>query len=207
MPMYDLKTEAEYKAEETTGSKIKGIISKFFDKLQAIIIILALGVVLYLILVTPHEVDGRSMFPTYKDGQYLIANKLVYKLTDPKHGDVVIFKRTETQDYIKRVLAVPGDTIAVKSGALYVNDEKVDESEYLDGVITAEGAYAREGITFTVPEDQFFVAGDNRPHSSDSRAFGPIKREDIKGRAWFVFYPFDDFHFISSPDYGGMFDE
>lgn len=201
MGMYDARTEAEIKASESNDSAFKNIVSRIFDKLQVVIILLALLVVLYLVLITPHEVDGRSMDPTYKDGEYLVANKLVYKLSKPKHGDVIIFKKTPTQDYIKRVIGVPGDTVSLRDGALYLNGEMLDEGEYLDGVITNGGSFLQEGRTITVPEGEYFVSGDNRPHSSDSRAFGTIEEDVIKGRVWFVIYPFDGFRIISRPNY------
>lgn len=205
MAMYEVKNENDYQDDRSSGEKIKAIISGTFDKLQYLIIFLASLVVLYLVLITPHQVDGQSMDPTYKNDQYLIANKLIYKLSSPKRGDVVIFKRTDTQDYIKRIIGLPGDTVTLQDGTFFVNGEKLDESEYLDNVITDGRAYLGDGESITVPDEHYFVSGDNRNHSSDSRDFGPVKFEDIKGRVWFVVYPLNDFHIISRPQYGDAF--
>jgi signal peptidase I len=198
--MYEIKTDEQRKSEESASDNFKRILSKIFDKLLIVIVLLGIPVALYLVMITPHQVDGKSMYPTYKNEEYLIANKLIYKLSEPQRGDVVIFRKSATQDYIKRIIGLPGDTITLKDGYLLVNGGKLDESSYLS-VETDEGAYLKNGSTRTVPEGEYFVSGDNRPKSSDSRSFGPIKEEDIKGKVWFVFLPIENFRLISSPDY------
>lgn len=191
----------------TTGfekvSAIIGAVGAFiFESIEAIVIALALCIVLYLFLITPHEVVGVSMDPTFKNGEYLIANKLVYKISDPERGDVVIFKHSETQDYIKRIIATPGETISLRDGHYYVNGELLDEEEYLKPTITTlGGTQLKEGEEIVIPEDMYFVSGDNRPKSSDSRSFGLINKDSIKGRAWIVYFPFNQFRLISHPQY------
>ncbi|GAB4160368.1 MAG: signal peptidase I [Candidatus Dojkabacteria bacterium] len=202
--MYDLPADDLVKRDAfDTITDILGNIGSFiFESIEAIVIALALSVVLYLFLFTPHEVVGRSMFPTYKNGEYLIANKIVYKLQEPKRGDVIIFKHSPTQDYIKRIIAIPGDTVEILNNHYIVNGEQLDESAYLDSaVMTSGGEALAEGETITIPEGQLFVSGDNRPNSSDSRAFGPIDIEAVKGKVWLVYFPFDSFRFIKDPAY------
>ena len=198
-----------YEQEEeilTTGEKISsvfGSIGKFIlSFLETIIVALVISVVLYLFIMTPHEVVGNSMHPTYKNGEYLMANKILYKFAEPKRGDVIIFKYSDTQDFIKRIIGLPGDTVMLKDGKLYVNGQFLDETNYLsDSVYTNGGEFLKEGETVNVPQGRYFVCGDNRPHSSDSRAFGPIDVKDIKGKAWIVYYPFNVFRLVKHEEY------
>jgi len=197
--MYDQSKEK--KTKKTGSEKAAGIFTAvggfIFSSIEAIVVALAISVVLYLFIMTPHEVVGRSMIPNFQNGEYLIANKLVYRFSTPKRGEVVIFKYSETQDFIKRIVALPGETVSIQNGKYYVDGKLLDESKYLDSsVFTSGGDSLHEGSTITVPEGEYFVSGDNRPHSSDSRAFGSIERTRIKGRAWIVYFPFEDFRFI-----------
>lgn len=200
--MYELGEEKKKTAWDFFTDFLSSVGGFIFESIEAVIIALALSVVLYLFLFTPHEVLGRSMFPTYKNGEYLIANKIVYQLHDPQRGDVIIFKYSATQDYIKRVIGLPGDTIAIQDGRYVINGKLLDESDYLaDTVFTDGGAFLAEGTEITVPEGEIFVSGDNRPHSSDSRTFGTVPIESVKGKVWLVYFPFNDFKFIHDPQY------
>ncbi len=173
-----------------------------FSSIEAIVVALAISVVLYLFFMTPHEVVGTSMVPNFQNGEHLIANKVLYKFADPVRGDVVIFKYSETQDFIKRVIGLPGDTVSLRDGRFYVNNQLLDESSYLDPSVYTSGAEAlREGETLPIQEGYYFVVGDNRPHSSDSRVFGAVPREDIKGKAWLVYFPFNNFRIVKHEDY------
>lgn len=173
-----------------------------FSSIEAIVVALAISVVLYLFLMTPHEVVGTSMVPNFQNGEHLIANKIVYQLSSPQRGDVIIFQYSETQDLIKRVIGMPGDSVSLRDGRFYINDKLLDESDYLDpSVYTKGGDFLHEGETVEVPVDEYFVAGDNRPHSSDSRFFGPIERSQIKGKAWMIYFPFENFRFIKHAEY------
>lgn len=199
--MYDQTIEELTPAEKI--SDVFGSIGKFIlSFLETIVVALVISVVLYLFVMTPHEVVGNSMHPTYKNGEYLMANKILYKIAKPERGDVIIFKYSETQDFIKRIIGLPGDTVMLKDGKLYINGTMLDESKYLsDSVYTNGGDFLREGESVTVPEGRYFVCGDNRPHSSDSRAFGPIDKGNIKGKAWIVYYPFNSFRLVKHEEY------
>lgn len=200
--MYELPEEQPKEAMDFVTEGLANIGSFIFESIEAIVIALALSVVLYLFLFTPHEVVGRSMYPTYQNGEFLIANKIAYRFGEPQQGDVIIFKHSATQDYIKRIIAVPGDTVSIRDGRFYVNEQLLDESDYLEStVVTNGGQFLAEGSTIEVPDGEVFASGDNRPNSSDSRAFGTVKHEDIKGKVWMVYFPFDRFRFISSPQY------
>ncbi len=188
----------ERKATSVIGSIGKGI----YSLIETILVALVLAIVLYLFIMTPHEVVGNSMHPTYKNGEFLMANKITYRVSQPKRGDVIIFKFSDTQDFIKRIIGVPGDELMIKDGMIYINGDLLDESAYLEStVITNGGSYLHEGQTITVPDGQYFVCGDNRTNSSDSREFGPIEKEKIKGKAWIVYYPFTEFRVVQHETY------
>jgi len=145
------------------------------------------------------------MHPTYKNGEYLMANKVTYRIKDPERGDVVIFKYSDTQDFIKRIIGLPGDTVMLKDGQLYINNKRLDESNYLsDSVYTNGGDFLKEGESKVIPEGEYFVCGDNRPHSSDSRTFGSVEKADIKGKAWIVYFPFSEFRVVKHEVYPSM---
>lgn len=200
--MYDLEKKEDKSFPEKILSVFGAIGSFIFGSIEAIVIALAISVVLYLFILTPHEVIGKSMYPTFKNGQYLLANKLAYKLGEIHRGDVIIFKHSETYDYIKRVIGLPGEQLSLRDGKIYINGTVLDESNYLSSsVITNGGNYLHEGETITVPEGKVFVCGDNRPGSSDSREFGPIEQSVIKGKVWVTYYPFSDFNFNTDPKY------
>lgn len=187
---------------EKFSTGLAAIASFIFSGIEAIVVALAISVVLYLFFMTPHEVVGTSMVPNFLNGEHLIANKISYRFTEPKRGDVIIFKYSDTQDFIKRVIGEPGDTVSLRDGKLYVNDVQLNETEYLDPAIYTNGGDSlHEGSTIIVPENEYFVSGDNRPHSSDSRVFGTISKNAIKGKAWIIYFPFDSFRVIPQPEY------
>ncbi|MCB9790539.1 signal peptidase I [Candidatus Nomurabacteria bacterium] len=202
MAMYDLEKPEIL----TTSDKIRRIRSNsvriFFSILQTAVLVLASCVVLYLLLITPHQVDGNSMYPNFHNTDYVIANKMLYRFSEPKRGDVIIFKYSETKDFIKRIIGLPGDVVTIKDGQYYINGKHLDESDYLaPTVVTAGGKFLYEGIQVKVPEGEYFVSGDNRPKSSDSRSFGTIKKEQIKGRVFVIISPLDRFMLIKHPVY------
>lgn len=197
--MYEVpENNGKVKTTEIFAS-IGGFISSF---IETVVVALVLAVVLYLFIMTPHEVVGNSMHPTYKNGEYLMANKITYKFGKPVRGDVIIFKYSDTQDFIKRIIGIPGDEVMVKDGHIYINGKQLDESAYLDSSIITNGeSYIHEGQSITVPQDSYFVCGDNRPNSSDSREFGPIEFSKIKGKAWIVYFPFNQFRIVTHQSY------
>ena len=157
------------------------------------------------------KVDGSSMAPTLHTGQYLLVNKAAYAGMDvsfpaqllallpkgddavlrpfgiPNRGDIVVFRypRDPSRDFIKRVVALPGEKIEVRSGVVYVNDQRLDEPYVLENP-----TYSREASV--VPEDNYFVLGDNRNNSSDSHVWGPVPLENIIGKAWLSYWPWQD---------------
>ena len=202
--MYETETNVKTPTEKI-ASAFSSVGQFLLSFLETVVVALVISIVLYLFIMTPHEVIGNSMHPTYQNGEYLMANKLLYKFKEPQRGDVIIFKYSDTQDFIKRVIGLPGDKVMLKDGHIYINDKLVDESSYLsNSIYTNGGEFLHEGETITVPEGQYFVCGDNRPHSSDSRTFGPITKENIKGKAWLVYYPFSQFRIAQHETYQNL---
>lgn len=164
----------------------------FLDFVETIVIALAIFVIMYRFLFQPHQVKGNSMFDNFYDGEYLLTDKISYRFKEPGHGDVVVFKapQNEDYDYIKRVIGLPGDQVQVENGRILLNNQLLDESGYLSSsVITRAGYYAKEGMTVTVPEASYFVMGDNRNNSSDSRDWGMVPSGNLVGRAWLRYWP------------------
>jgi signal peptidase I len=171
---------------------IKHLGAFFLDFIETIVIALAIFVVVYLFLFQPHEVKGSSMYPNFMDGEYILTDKFSYRFSLPQRGDIIVFKSPQNKeiDFIKRIIGLPGDLIRISGGFVYVNDVRLSESSYLpSGYLTNGGAFLREGNTVTVPTAGYFVLGDNRNHSSDSREWGFVSSSDIIGKAWFRYWP------------------
>ncbi len=162
------------------------------DLIETILLtlVIALGIQL---AVQSRLVEGSSMEPTLHDGQRLLINRLAYaSLGEPQRGDIVVFRAWEQQeDYIKRVIGLPGDRIEIRGSQILVNGSVLDEP-YLDGSID----YGHVGPLVLAPGD-FYVLGDNRGNSSDSRLHGPLPRDRILGKAWVSYWPLDDMGLIS----------
>lgn len=171
----------------------------FFEKIggyavefiETIVIFGAIFAALYLFVAQFHKVSGNSMVPTYQNGDYLITEKVNYRFREPRHGEVVVVKnpRDESQDFIKRIIAVPGDTLQISGGFVYLNGKRLEEGYLPQGRKTPAGAFTREGDILKAGSNQYFVLGDNREHSSDSREWGPVTKEEIVGRAFFRYFP------------------
>lgn len=166
----------------------------FYDALQTFLLIAAVFLVLYIFVIQVHEVSGISMFPTFHNRDYLLSYLLPVRFNDLKKGDVVVFKSPVEQDklYIKRIIALAGDTVKVQDGVVFLNGTKLDESAYLDPeVMTYGGASFQDGIDRMVPEGTVVVMGDNRPNSSDSRAWGFLDKSKLVGKSVMRLWPFE----------------
>lgn len=174
--------------------------NSLFKFIQGLIILSIFFVMIYLFVAAPHEVVGSSMYPTFKDGEYIIGSKIRYIFSKPKIGDVVIYEYDANVDYIKRVIGIPGDEVSLINGQLYVNGEQVNETEYLDeSIYTDGGVFLYEGGSIHVPEDEYFTVGDNRPGSYDSRHFGTVHKSRIKAKIFVAVLPIKDFRLVLDP--------
>lgn len=163
---------------------------------QSIVLALSVFVLLYLFVAQPNQVKGSSMVPNFTDGEYLLTDKLTYQFSTPQRGDVIVFKAPSTEscaedecEYIKRIIGVPGDSVMVQGGKVYLNGQLLNQFFLPDDFVTDSGSFCQDGKEVVVPEGQYLVFGDNRGHSRDGREFGPIKKELILGRAFFKYWP------------------
>ena len=143
-------------------------------------------------------VDGTSMSTTLHDGDRVFVNKLSYRLHDPGRGDVVVLheiRGTTDRDLIKRVIALPGETIEMRNCEVSIDGKKLDEP-YLDPQVVTPGNCGGDLAPTVVPDDHVFVMGDNRGGSLDSRNLGPIDEGDLVGRAFVVFWPKSDWQWL-----------
>ena len=159
-----------------------------------IVVILSLGIITFIGQRT--KVSGHSMETTLSDGDNLIVDKISYRFRDPERFEIIVFpfQYEEHTYYIKRIIGLPGETVQVIDGYVYINGEVLDENYGLE--VMDDPGIAAEPIT--LGEDEYFVLGDNRNHSSDSRdpSVGVLHRNDIMGRAWIRIWPFDKFGVI-----------
>jgi signal peptidase I len=159
----------------------------------AVVIIVALLVafVVRTFVLAHFVVDGTSMYSTLHDDDRVFVNKLSYRLHDPNRGDVVVLHQSagaSERDLIKRVIALPGETIEIRNCQVSIDGRNLEEP-YLDPEVVTPGNCGGDLAPTNVPEDHVFVMGDNRGGSQDSRALGPIEEDDLVGRAFIVFWP------------------
>ncbi len=153
-----------------------------------LLVSLAISAFIIIFLYQPVKVEGTSMMPGLEDQERIFVNKFVYRWEPIARGDIVVFRypRDTSKSYIKRVIGVAGDRIRIDNGQLYVNGQPVEEdyvpSDYADG---------RSYPEITVPSNTFFVLGDHRTMSNDSRDFGPVNERFIYGKAVFGYWPME----------------
>lgn len=193
------------------------------DVVFNIVVIVAIVAGIRTFLVSPFQVEGSSMVATLEDKEYIIINKLAYLIGTPERGDVVVFRPPNEPGkfYVKRVIGMPGDSVILRDGYVYLKKasemevRKIDESGYL--TVQNDGHTFRHPpssgdkspIEYDVPSDSYFLLGDNRVGSLDSRSFmldgqaSPfVARSHIKGRVWFVALPVTKIHALTPPEYG-----
>lgn len=169
-----------------------GILRELGGWILYILIIVGLTYLIITYVGQRTRVSGSSMETTLSDGDNLIVDKLSYRFKDPKRFDIIVFpyKYEENTYYIKRIIGLPGETVKVADGCAYINGEQLTSDIY--GAEPMENSGIAE-TEITLGEDEYFVLGDNRNHSLDSRdpSVGVLHREDLMGRAWVRIYPFD----------------
>ncbi|MGC4105700.1 MAG: signal peptidase I [Thermomicrobiales bacterium] len=213
---------AEKPTAETARARSASGRSLFREIVELLLVIVVVFFGLRMVLM-PFEVDGASMNPSLENGEHLFVNRLAYADVNvtswmnvipgvdvgsgedvtfglPKRGDIVVLNPPVSADspYVKRVVALAGETVSFHDGIVFVNGQPLSES-YIDGAITF--CNNDQWCSLTVPPDSVYVLGDNREHSSDSRAFGPVKISAIVGKVFFTNWPVDHFGPVKSPDY------
>jgi signal peptidase I len=153
-----------------------------------LVVSVAVSAFIIVFLYQPVRVEGTSMLPMLRDQDRLFINKLAYRVGENHRGDVVVFlyPHDHSKSYIKRVIGMPGDELRIDRGQVFVNGRKIVEN-----YVPARFEDEKSQPTIVVPEHEYFVMGDHRSISSDSRDFGPVERDLIYGKAAFVYWPMD----------------
>ncbi|MDD5055383.1 MAG: signal peptidase I [Candidatus Peribacteraceae bacterium] len=205
----------------TATSVPRGILFHVFDVALNIIIIVAIVALIRTFVVSPFQIEGNSMVDTLEHKEYIVINKFRYFFKEPQRGDIVVFRPPTDHGkyYVKRVIGLPGETVVIRDGSVFIRkpgqeDQKLNEP-YLNET-NAQKTYrypVNSGDTteeaFPVPEGEFFLLGDNRQGSLDSRSFGHlgthntafVPQPDIKGSVWFVALPITKVHAFTTPEY------
>ncbi len=168
-------------AEEQAGSQTKSIVREL---IETIVFTLLIYVLVRTLLFENYRVLGHSMDPSLENDQFLVVNKLGYRLSDPERGDIIVFRdpRTDERKLIKRIVGLPGEVLEIQDGQVLINDQRLDE-----GYLATNGRYSQPPLL--LPEDEYFVLGDNRNNSSDSHNWGTMPRDRIIGKAWVSYWP------------------
>ena len=175
----------------------------FVDIIETIVVAAAIFVVVYLFLLQPHQVRGASMEPNLSNGQYILTDKISYRFDKPRRGDIIVFKAPvdENYDYIKRIVGLPGESIKIKDGKIIIKNPEhpkgfVLEEPYKINGSDQPGTLLEDKKEFKVSEDNYFVLGDNRNQSFDSREWGELSRKNIIGKTWLRYWPISKLSFV-----------
>jgi signal peptidase I len=202
----DDNSQFEWKTKSTYDSIWQTLGEFTVEIIKVVIISLAIIIPVRYFLIQPFYVKGASMEPSFHDHEYLIINEIAYRLYQPQRGDIVVFRypRDPSQYFIKRIIGLPGEKVKIKDGKVYVFND-----QHPNGIILSEDIYLPEDIQtinsakteFDLADDEFFVLGDNREASLDSRRFGPVPRRLIIGKAWVRGWPLDKITIFEAPKY------
>lgn len=166
--------------------------SIFWETVQTVIIAFVIAQIVVHFIAQPHHVQGASMEPSFHNGNYILTDKLTYLLRDPKRGEIVVFQPPSTNqvEYIKRVVGLPGETVIIEDGIVKVNGHPLEESYLQRGEPSLVYSETTRGSSKAVlGPHQYFLMGDNRDNSYDSRHFGPVQETRIEGRAILRYWP------------------
>jgi len=189
-----------YQEEEL--STVQKIVQFVWDLLKVVTISLAIIIPVRYFLIQPFYVKGASMEPSFYDHEYLIVDEISYRFTEPERGDIIVFRypKVPSQYFIKRVVGLPGEKVEIKDNQVYIypKDGKkfiLDEKKYLGDIQTSGNN------TWTLGPDEYYVLGDNRGESLDSRSFGPVFKDLVIGRVWLRGLPVCRAKVFASVDY------
>jgi len=180
---------------------MKKILLFIWETLKIVVVALAIVIPIRYFLFQPFLVRGQSMEPNFKDGNYLLVDEISYRFRSPQRGEVIVFRYPKdlSQRFIKRIIGLPGETVEVKDGRIIIYNEKgsvvLNEANYLS-LSTTSG-----NLRFSLGGDEYFVLGDNRDFSYDSRRFGVLPKGDIIGRVFLRAWPFNALSEIKTPAY------
>lgn len=180
---------------------LRKLVGFVWDIFESVTFAMALFVVAYLFFFQPGIVKGSSSYPTWKTDERFLTEKITYRFGLPQRGDfvVIVSPRNADIDFIKRVVGLPGESIRLKSCQVYINNALLSEPYLQPNTCTAPESFLRENVNYQIPGDSYFLLGDNRPGSSDSRDFGPIPKSKIVGKVIFRYWPPERIAPINTP--------
>lgn len=186
------------------NSRRREILSFIFEIFKIGLISLAIILPVRYFLIQPFYVKGASMEPNFYDHEYLIIDEISYRFNDPGRGDIVVFRypKDPRQYFIKRIIGLPGETVTIEAGSVFIEKDgrqELEEAYLPDDIETNRPIQGYSRVTLS--ENEYFLLGDNRDQSLDSRTFGPISHDFIIGRAWVRGWPLDRITIFSSPQY------
>jgi len=181
-----------------------GTVVFIYDVFKTVSTVLGVAFLIRFFLIQPFYVSGQSMEPNFHNNEYIIVDQISYRFHAPHRGDVIVFKypMNVAFSFIKRIVALPGERITIQNGNIAIYNQEhpqgfgLDEESYIKSSVITIG-----DIDTILKEGEYFVLGDNRPNSSDSRQWGILPQHLIVGRVWVVLYPFDNFQTIHTPKY------
>lgn len=179
---------------------LRGAAIFIFDIVKIVVISLAIIVPIRTFIVQPFTVWGDSMTPNYESGDYLFINEISYRFSEPERGDVVILKppHDSSRFFIKRIVGLPGESLKIEDGKVFVGEGAVISGELRESYLLER---TPGSVDITLDDDHYFVMGDNRNASSDSRTWGALERDRIIGKAWIRAWPFKKFEIVKRPVY------
>ena len=187
--------------EQQRPSFLEMIKEIIVESLHVLFVSVSIFGLLYLLIFQPNQISGTSMVPTFQDKDYILTDKVTYRwIRQPERGDIIVFRSptSRADDFIKRIIGLPGEKIMIKGGRVYINNMLLKEPYLPPRTITSANLFLREAVPYLIPEGGYIVLGDNRPGSSDSRTWGPITRKSIIGRAWFRYWPVNKMGLVSN---------
>lgn len=159
---------------------------------ESLVVALVLALVIRAFVVQAFKIPTGSMRPTFLEGDRILVNKFIYKFKEPKRGDIIVFKYpgNEKKDFVKRLIALGGETIEIKDGDIYVNGERVEDPFKIRQIrYYNKDPYGANSKEIKVPDDSYYVLGDNSASSRDSRYWGFVPRKNVIGKAFFLYWP------------------
>jgi signal peptidase I len=182
-----IPAQGEASADQATPGR--GALHLLREIIETVLLTLVIFIVINA-LTGRFRIEGPSMKPTLHEGEYLIISKIVYKLHPPQRGDIIVFHHPQdpTRDLIKRIVGLPGEEVEIFDGQVHINGEALEEPY----VTSWGGRPSRQKLG----QGEYFVLGDNRPNSDDSRSWGGLERDNIVGKAWLAYWPPEDWGLV-----------
>lgn len=189
--------------DDNNKSFIAKTFSFLLELIKTVIISLAIILPIRYFIIQPFYVKGASMEPNFHDKDYLIINEFAYRFNEPERGDIVIFKnpRNPKEFFIKRIIGLPIEKIKIYDNKVYLYNSEYSEGNIIEELYLPEGRDTRGNEIIELKGNEYYVLGDNRDHSLDSRTFGPIAKDSIIGKVWVRGWPLDKFTIFEEEKY------